>query len=693
MTQRRFPWLAVLGSLGLVVVLVVGLVVVLARGGDDDRPDDERRSGSQADALRDRVLNEGRTELPTTAAVENAVPGYDYTEALTGVGVDADLTVPADHDATDQIEVYADAALTKPVPALVLPDPTSPSSEPRLAVKPVQVRRAHITRQNGQASATVADLGTYWNLNPEVYVVQQLNPDGSKRSRPLVTEVSFVAETPSPAQVAATVSAQGDALLEWSPVEGATEYAVVLQQRRGSNLVGTVRVIGRTTETTWSSEETAVCRTVSCTQNEALRLTTVDASTMASNPTLVGEEIDARLGVVAVVDRKPSALAAVDLTGLETLPVRSDRKWDGGADIWNRGLASLPSRFLFASVDGSTRATGASIDRADVRRKGRWWEVPLQGQGTRLLETVRIPVDAVKDIDAEVAAFNARAQRDYPKAGLLRSSIVIDVGDPRKPGPELPKPTYPVFGSNDLSTFIAEQLVAGATDIDLSAFDDQPGLPDVQDAWREAVYQNPYALAYFDRYTYDGSVLHVQPAYPAAEKQRRQQRIADRAEEIVRSEITAGMSVADKVRALNRYLVDQGEYDDAAIAGSPGKYRSDIPARLRYAWEPDGILLSGTGVCMSYAYAFDVLAEEAGIESVVVTGDLADGGAHAWNKVRIGNSWRAVDVTWNDPGGRWTSPRGDRYLMIRDAQFTGDALRSEDDDWMSDGFLRDYPTR
>lgn len=690
MTQRRFPWLAVLGSLALVVILVVGLVVVLTQGGDDD-PDDDRRS--ETGALRDRLLNEGRAELPTTAKVENAVPGYDYTEALTGVGTEADLTLSASYDDPDKIQVYADAALTKPVPALVLPDPTASSSEPRLAVKPVEVRRGHITRQNGQASATVADLGTYWNLNPEVYVVQQLNPDGSKRARPLVTEVSFVAETASPAQVAATVSAQGDALLEWSPVEGATEYAVVLQQRRGSNLDGTVRVIGRTTETTWSSEETAVCRTVSCTQNEALRLTTVDASTMASNPTLVGEKIDARLGVIAVVDRKPSALAPVDLTGLETLPVRSDRKWDGGADIWNRGLESLPSRFLFASVDGSTRATGASIDRTQVRRKGRYWEVPLRGEGTRLVETVRIPADAVKDVDAEVAAFNARAKRDYPKAGLLRSSVVIDVDDPKQPSPELPVPSYPVFGSNELSKFIAGQLIAGATDIDLSEFDDQPGLPDLQDAWREAVYQNPYALAYFDGYSFDGSVLHVQAAYTAAEKQRRQQKIADRAKAIVKSEITAGMSVADKVSALNRYLVDQGEYDDAAISGSPGKYRSDIPAQLRYAWEPDGILLSGTGVCMSYAYAFDVLAEEAGIESVVVTGDLADGGAHAWNKVRIGNSWRAVDVTWNDPEGRWTSPRGDRYLMIRDAQFTGNALRSEDEDWMSDAYLRDYATR
>lgn len=698
MSSRRFPWLAVLGSLALVMVLVVGVTVVLVLGKEDSSDDDRP---SRSEALRDRLVEGELAELPTTAKVKEAVPGYDYTASVAGVGTDADLILPASYDADakdpwagdpGKIEVYADQALTRPVPILILPDLTTPDDDPHLAIKPLAVKRTHITRRDGDVKGTLADLGSYWNLSPHVYVVQYLEPDGSKRARPLVTQVDFTSETPAPAQITSSVTPQGDAFLEWSGVPDATEYLVVLQQHKDSTLNDSVQVLGRTTDTNWSSASTKHC-SISCTQNDVLKLTTVDASTMASLPELVAEKFDARLGVIAVVDRRPSVVASVDFTGLEALPVRSDRVWDGGADIWNRGLESLPSRFLFASIDGSTRATGASIDRSQVRRKGRFWEVPLQGEGTRLVETVRIPADAVDDLDAEVAAFNARARRDYPKAGLLRSSVVIDVDDPKKPSPELPLPSYPVFGSNELTKFIAGQLIAGATDIDLSEFDDQPGLPDLQDAWREAVYQNPYAFAYFDQFSFDGSVLHVQSPYSPAEKQRRQKEIADGAEAIVKREISAGMSAADKVSALNRYLVDNADYDDDALAGSPGKYRSDIPAQFRYAWEPDGTMLDGRGVCMSYAYAFQVLAEEAGLTPVVVTGDLVDGGAHAWNKVRIGNSWRAVDVTWNDPGGPWTSSQGDRYLMIRDAQFTGNALRTEDDDWMSDAFLRDYPTR
>ncbi|CAM3160567.1 transglutaminase domain-containing protein [Nocardioides dubius] len=701
--KRRFPWLAVLGSAALALILIGGITAVLIWDRDDeasaDAPSRSERT-SKSEEVRKRLLQEGRRELPTAAKTENAVPGYDYSTTLTDVATDTDLLIPASYDADGsetrngaepKIEVYSDAALTRAVPIVIVPDLTAPDSDPRLAIKATELRRAHIAGQGGQLKWTLADLGTYWNLNPTVFVVQHLTPDGDPRPRPLVTEVRFESQVPAPAQVASSVTADGDALLEWSPVDGASEYLVVLQQRQGE--ADAVRVVGRTGETTWTSAGTERCLTASCTQNEIMKLTTVDASTMASAPSLVSEKVDARLGVVAVVEKQTSILAGIDFTGLESLPVRADRKWDAGAEVADRGLAALPSRFLFVSVDGSTRATGAFIERSEVRRRGPSWEVPLRGQGTRLVDTVNIPAAAVEDMDAAVARFNERAERDYPQAGLAEPSIVINVDHPEEPSPELPAPDYPISGSNELTRFIAGQLIAGSTAIDISALVDQPGMPDAVDAWKEAVYQNPYALAYFDRPTFAGDVIHVEPAYSPQEKQERQRAIARAAESVVRKVTRAGMSDAEKVSALNRHLVDFGEYDDAAIAALSGGSRADIPARFRYAWETDGILVDGDGVCMSYSYAFQALAEEAGVESVVVTGDLADGGGHAWNKVRIEGSWRNVDVTWNDPEGGWTSSSGTAYLMIGDADFTGSAQRTERDDWMADAYLAQYASR
>ena len=58
MTPRRFPWLAVLGSLALALVLVVGVTVVLVLDGDESDASKERRS--RADELKERLLEDAR---------------------------------------------------------------------------------------------------------------------------------------------------------------------------------------------------------------------------------------------------------------------------------------------------------------------------------------------------------------------------------------------------------------------------------------------------------------------------------------------------------------------------------------------------------------------------------------------------------------------------------------------------------
>ena len=48
-------------------------------------------------------------------------------------------------------------------------------------------------------------------------------------------------------------------------------------------------------------------------------------------------------------------------------------------------------------------------------------------------------------------------------------------------------------------------------------------------------------------------------------------------------------------------------------------------------------------VCAGYAKAFELLCNGIGIDCVAVTSKV-----HAWNKVRINDSWYVVDSTWND---------------------------------------------
>ncbi len=56
------------------------------------------------------------------------------------------------------------------------------------------------------------------------------------------------------------------------------------------------------------------------------------------------------------------------------------------------------------------------------------------------------------------------------------------------------------------------------------------------------------------------------------------------------------------------------------------------------------MLTEGRGVCNAYMRAYSILLDLAGIENEYITG-----GNHAWNMVKLENSWTHVDVTWDDP--------------------------------------------
>lgn len=211
-------------------------------------------------------------------------------------------------------------------------------------------------------------------------------------------------------------------------------------------------------------------------------------------------------------------------------------------------------------------------------------------------------------------------------------------------------------------------------------------MPELSDAIGEAVYQNPYVLGYRG-YTVKGDIVYVSYANDAETTKRMQGEIASVVGDAVAKVTTSDMSAADKASALNQWLVDAASYDKAALEA--GKATLGFPSGFAHAWDPSGVLLSengNTGVCASYAAAYKALMDAAGVTSVVVTGDVLDGGGHAWNKVQVDGKWLAVDPTWNDGGGPT------EYLLISDAQFTGSAARTQSNDWMVDNRIADYAT-
>ncbi len=117
-----------------------------------------------------------------------------------------------------------------------------------------------------------------------------------------------------------------------------------------------------------------------------------------------------------------------------------------------------------------------------------------------------------------------------------------------------------------------------------------------------------------------------------AEEESDAQTVAGKVNQIIAEHITSGMSEYQRALVLHDWLIYNANYD------------------YTFTWyEPEGVLLHGTGVCDSYARAYQMLCTAAGLECIYVSG-LGNGGAHGWNLVKIDGKWYHVDCTWDDPG-------------------------------------------
>ena len=151
---------------------------------------------------------------------------------------------------------------------------------------------------------------------------------------------------------------------------------------------------------------------------------------------------------------------------------------------------------------------------------------------------------------------------------------------------------------------------------------------------------------------------------------------------------SAGQASVQKARSLANECVQKATTDYARALWLHDWLimNADYDHNLKYYY-PDGVLLHGTGVCQSYALAYDMLLRMVGIETVYITGN-AGGGGHGWNLVKLDGEWYHVDCTWDDP-----SPGSERHdyfcvpddIMMRDHSWNLDAQimpRCEKNDYM-----------
>lgn len=120
------------------------------------------------------------------------------------------------------------------------------------------------------------------------------------------------------------------------------------------------------------------------------------------------------------------------------------------------------------------------------------------------------------------------------------------------------------------------------------------------------------------------------------------------------------------IKMVHDYLIESITYDTSI--SQPSIY--DIY----------GALVRKECVCEGYARAFKYLMDELEIPCVIIIGTATntqgETESHAWNYVQLGNSWYAIDTTWDDPisltGGLISTSSKYRYFLKGSAEISKD---------------------
>lgn len=524
-----------------------------------------------------------------------------------------------------------------------------------------------------------------WGLADAYYIAQTMDLEtGQALPKPKVTMFTVTGDLSAP-MASFTTDDNGFANFTWSPVKGATDYAIVsIANSTDMVLQNTkVTVIGRTSDTKWTTaspeqiQGIAEGKTVSS-QNDILKQYEQSQdeqhapSTFGQNPPGSNPRV---FGVVAIGKNIQSPVGMVDTTSLNnSVPITSAKNAISEINAASQQGAPAPTSVPITVASGATVNWPLTYDVATVTDLGGGkFSVRARADRTAIGFNISLSAQDAASASAQAEAINQAAHAGTSATGQRVSFEYSEKAiTEEKPSTKLPKVPYPIVATNPLSEFIATNMVAGNHALSLASY-----LPkgsyyttsgiDLNDAIEEATGQNPYALGYWETsYDDERQILYVRSVEyeKSADLAAAQKALNDRVNQVVAAVIPANATDVQKVTALNQWLKDNAAYDYDALALSKDINSSVFYVKPR-AWTAEGILLDGLGVCDSYARAFSALAMSAGVTEYRVTGDTP-GGLHAWNIVKVDNQWLYVDVTWNDTSGP------DKYLMIPGAQLAAD---------------------
>ena len=633
---------------------------------------------------------------------------FEYNDSLWDLPKDREFSIDLAFDLINETDysdfrevyaVYADAELTQPVSTsweiqTHEDDPAIQEGHSRVYARPGRYSSGRVWGSYyDPLTYTLIGLdeaGDYylheqeeyesWGFLKHYYLAQHIDPVTAETlDKPIVTIFTLENQLEAP-QSEFYVTKDGKAAFRWNEIRDADYYLIV-----EINEFSVMHPVDKVTGTKWEhpvKEDSATMNNIfinrSATDDDLINLPgeLEDRETSYNNYTVIavnsttyspvgtvhnGEDIAARLPYclawntnLADADGSYTELKFVSSVGL--LPTHRSISMTDGKTVLRRMVYD----FSFAQIKEDEWLYFDDIDdNGDFINPRIEFHTNLHInyviEGTIFSETMIVTDVDEKTIMAELEEFRVLLG-DTSKRGGGGTQSDIEAKTKKEdsktsedaPLQILDKTGERIFANSALSEFLALNILAVNEMIDLSKFPESADWEHLVDAFCEAMYQNPLVLHVTGAYSIPGTnLLMVEYNEPAQKIHEQQNRLREIVPVIIDEIIKPDMTSLEKSFAINNYLIENSEYDWAALRDAERNNFEFVDAGFNDSFTAYGILINRVGVCAGYADAFKLLAEEAGLEAIVVTGFLEGILPHAWNRVKIDGHWHTVDVTNN----------------------------------------------
>lgn len=529
------------------------------------------------------------------------------------------------------------------------------------------------------------DYKTLWGCAPIYYICIHYDTGEEspvKLEAPQIIPFTVASESEVP-DVEGIIDNYGNLTLSWEPVEGAEYYTVyqyvpitfwsggndeVNKGMENGYRKGTLFSIGRTKDTHFSDLTGEGGDEEDHDENE-------DAGYIGTPLSCRSYQNRGAYGcffVTATVEGKESNLSApVDTANLK-LPYKF--AYDTISYTWFDSIEDLPEKLAVLNIDGSIMQRPVYYR---LRKKG---DVSIlydfQVKGTLLGGTVYIDAENVTDcpvvIDHNVNVIYLNMNSQLNKVPSMAVKSILAQEGNADGGPNLyravkeqtrqwieegdketvtkPDERLAVFADSAEEAWLAYGLMAGDEEISLKAFPKLQNPYTLEAVFLKVCQQNPYILGVSSySYDYDNACLRVGYSYNKWEISRKQKKICQYAEKLIKELIREEMTDEEKEMEIYLWLEENCSY--ASVEWEQAKkqnfMKSEGNVYMENAVNAYGALVEQEALCQGYASAFQLLSHMAGLHVKTVSGYLNGNIPHAWNVIELDGNWYQIDCSSN----------------------------------------------